>query len=195
MTLKKKLAIACGGMIAITVLHIIIFWGVGLHDTPHKADVIVVLANTVNPDGSISNRLKSRIDKGLELYNAHYAPLIVVSGGMGKEGYNEAQVMQRYLLEQGVPQHAIIVDDTGINTQATAEHTRDLLRKKNLQSAIVVTQTYHILRSIYSFRRAGVPTIYHAHADYYEVRDIYSTARDIIGFYDYVLFRTWAPTK
>lgn len=195
MTRKKKLAIACGSIIAITALHVVIFWGVGLHDTTQKADAIVVLANTVNPDGSISNRLKSRIDKGLELYNAHYAPLIVVSGGMGKEGYNEAQVMQQYLLEHGVPEQAIILDDTGINTQATAEHTRNMVTQKNIRSVIVVTQTYHILRSVYAFHRAGVPAIYHAHATYYEIRDIYSTARDIVGFYDYAFMRDWSPTK
>lgn len=195
MTLKKKIVLACAGLVTIVVAHVVVFWYVGLHDTTHAADAIVILANTVNPDGSMSDRLKSRIDKGLELYQAHYAPLLVVSGGMGKEGYNEARVMQNYLREHAVPATDIVVDDTGVNTQATAEHTAAMAKERNWHAVIVVTQPYHILRSIYAFHRAGVPRTYHAHATFYEIRDAYSTARDIVGFYDYLLFRNWSHTQ
>lgn len=189
MTLKKKLGIACVATVTAIATHVAIFWYVGIHDTTHTADAIVILANTVNPDGSMSDRLQGRIDKGLELYQTHYAPIIIVSGGTGKEGYNEARAMEKYLLEQHVPAQDIIVDNTGINTQATAEHTRAILNEKHMRSVIVVTQAYHILRSVHAFHKAGVPEIYHAHAHYYEIRDIYSTARDIVAFYDYLLFR------
>lgn len=189
MTIKQKLYTACGIVAVVGITHVAIFWYVGLHDTTHKADVIVILANTVNPDGSMSDRLQSRLDKGLELYRANYAPLIVVSGGMGKEGYNEARVMQQYLLAQKVPTENIIVDDTGINTLTTAQHTKDILAKRNLRSAVVVTQFFHILRSEYAFRKVGITEVYRAHANFYEIRDLYATARDIIAFYDYLLFR------
>lgn len=189
MTIKQKLYATCGTIAVIGIAHVAIFWYVGLHDTTHKADVIVVLGNTVNPDGSISDRLKGRLDKGLELYRANYAPLIIVSGGLGKEGYNEAQVMQQYLLTQKVPAENIIVDDTGINTLATAQHAKDLLAKRNLHSAIVVTQFFHILRSEYAFHKVGITEVYRAHANFYEIRDLYATAREIIAFYDYLLFR------
>lgn len=187
--LKKRLLITLSVLVGVGVIHVTVFWYVGLHDTTHKADVIVILANTVNPDGSMSNRLQSRLDKGLELYRANYAPLIVVSGGLGKEGYNEAVVMQQYLLAQKVPAENIVVDDTGINTLTTAQHTKDILAKRNLHSAVVVTQFFHILRSEYAFHKVGIPEVYRAHANFYEIRDLYATARDIIAFYDYLLFR------
>lgn len=189
MTLKRKLYVACVAVATIVVVHVAVFWYTGLRDTTNKADVIVILANTVNPDGSMSNRLQGRLNKGLELYRANYAPLIVVSGGLGKEGYNEAVVMQQYLLTQNVPAENIIVDDTGINTLATAQHTKDILAKRNLHSAIVVTQFFHILRSVYAFQKVGIAETYHAHANYYEIRDLYATARDIVAFYVYLLFR------
>lgn len=131
MTIKQKLYTVCAIIAAIAVTHVVVFWYVGLHDTTHKADVIVILGNTVNPDGSISDRLQNRLNKGLELYRANFAQLIIVSGGLGKEGYNEAQVMQQYLLTQKVPAENIIVDDTGINTLATAQHTKDILAQRN----------------------------------------------------------------
>lgn len=40
----------------------------GFNDEIGKAEVAVILGNTVNEDGSLSPRLKARLDKGLELY-------------------------------------------------------------------------------------------------------------------------------
>ena len=40
-------------------------WSVGLHDEAGLADVVVVLGNTVHPDGSPSARLRARLDKAI----------------------------------------------------------------------------------------------------------------------------------
>lgn len=85
--LKAILFKICIGLAFIGLVHVSVFWYIGLHDHVQKADAIVILANTVNPDGSMSNRLKGRLDRGLQLYRANFAPLIIVSGGMGAEGY------------------------------------------------------------------------------------------------------------
>lgn len=97
--------------------------------------------------------------------------------------------MQQYLRAQKIPSEHIIVDNTGINTLTTAQHTREILTKNNLHSVIVVTQFYHILRSVYALHKVGITEVYRAHAHFYEIRDLYSTARDIVAFYDYLLFR------
>src|SRR5690348_5039955 len=75
----------------------------GLHDRVGKADIALVLGNTVNPDGTPSPRLRARLDKTLELYRAGYFPEVIASGGVGKEGYDEASVMRDYLVSRGIP--------------------------------------------------------------------------------------------
>jgi vancomycin permeability regulator SanA len=45
----------------------------------------------------------------------------------------------------------------------------------------VVTQFFHITRSRYALQRAGIDTVYSAHASYFEARDVYSLAREVIA--------------
>ena len=102
-------------------LHTIIIVIVGLNDNVAQADAIVIFGNKVETDGTPSKRLQSRLDKGLELYNQGVAPLLIVSGGLGIEGYEEAVVMKEYLLNQGISEDAIIEDRNGYDTYQTSK--------------------------------------------------------------------------
>jgi vancomycin permeability regulator SanA len=89
----------------------------------------VVLGNTVNKDGTLSNRLKARLDKFVELYNKNFCPKISVSGGLGKEGFKGAEIMRLYLLANAIDDKNIIVDNNGNNTFLTAKFTADYMLK------------------------------------------------------------------
>jgi len=80
----------------------------GLHDKGTKADVAIILGNKVNEDGTVSNRLKARLDEGLQLYNQHRVQKIIVSGGLGKEGFWEGSKMQEHLVANKIPAANII---------------------------------------------------------------------------------------
>ena len=92
----------------------------GLNDEISVSDAAVILGNKVEPSGLPSERLKSRLDKGLELYKNGFVKYIIVSGGKGKEGYDEARVMHKYLLANNVPENSIIEDSEGMNSHMTA---------------------------------------------------------------------------
>lgn len=167
------------------IMHEVIIIFDGLTDEIEKSDVIVILGNKVNQDGSLSLRLKSRLDKGLELYNDSMAPIIFVSGGLGKEGYYEGSVMARYLISEGVDSLAIIIDNKGNTTQLTANNFRQYFSEKH--SVTVVSQYYHISRTKLAFRNVGVETVYGVHSSYFEVRDTYSLFREFFGYYKYLI--------
>ncbi|MBL0349008.1 MAG: YdcF family protein [Elusimicrobia bacterium] len=153
----------------------------GLNDDLFPADLIVVLGNTVQPDGTPSPRLKARLDRAAELFRTTNAPLILVSGGVGKEGFNESAVMADYLATKGIPAAALLRDPGGINTRATAQNTAIVLQNRHRDSALVVSQYFHVARSVWPLRQAGVRRVGHAHAFYYEWRDFYSISREIIA--------------
>lgn len=158
----------------------------GLTDNLGKADVAVVLGNKVEKDGQPSPRLKSRLDRTIELYQRKYFDLIIVSGGIGKEGYDEADVMKDYLINFGIPANKILIDNQGLNTFLTAQNTRKLTKKLNFQSVLLVTQYYHITRTKLAFKKAGFRQIYSAHAYIFEWRDFYSLIREFFGYYQYL---------
>ncbi|WP_210114268.1 YdcF family protein [Hymenobacter aquaticus] len=160
----------------------------GLTDSGQRADVAVVLGNTVNPDGSLSERLRQRLDCGLHLYRAGRVPRLLVSGGLGKEGFYEGSKMRDYLRQQGVPGNRIIVDNKGNTTELTVRNTLSLQDSLGFRSLITVSQYYHLTRTKMLFRKAGFTHISSASPRYVEWRDVYSLGREFVGYYQQQLF-------
>ena len=164
------LLLACAAAIAID----------GLRDDVRASDVGVVLGSKVIPDGIPSDRLRARLDKTAELYRQGMFKHIIVSGGTGIEGYSEGRVMAAYLSErQAIPRAAILIDEQGNTTEATARNSAAIMKAQGFRSAIVITQFFHLTRSRLALQRAGVETVGTAHASYFEARDIYSLAREL----------------
>jgi vancomycin permeability regulator SanA len=159
----------------------------GLNDRVGRADIALVLGNKVNVDGSPSDRLRARLDKTLELYGAGYFPTIIVSGGTGKEGHDEAKVMRNYLVTNGIPEGTIIMDNAGGNTYASAKNTLQISRKLGKHSVFVISQYFHLPRTRMVLGRLGVSEIYTAHADFFECRDVYSALREVAAYVKYAL--------
>lgn len=159
----------------------------GLIDNIHKSDVIVVLGNRVEPDGTPSPRLKSRLDKAAEIYEQVNPSFILVSGGIGKEGFDEAKVMKEYLVEKGIPAEKIWEDNKGVDSFETAKNTKAFMEENNLHSALLVTNYYHVPRTYLALKKAGIDEIYSAHANYFEMRDLYSIPREVIGYAYYLV--------
>ncbi|RPD44586.1 YdcF family protein [Hymenobacter sediminis] len=186
-TAKRLIISALIVLISWFILHSAAVTIDGLTDDIQPVDCLIVLGNTVNPDGSLSARLQARLDKSLELYRQGVSPLILVSGGLGKEGHYEGTVMQRYLVAQGVPAQAIFIDNKGNNTQATARNYARIAQQQHLRSALVVSQFFHLSRTKLLLRKQGVPEVHAAHATYYEWRDAYALIREFLAYYAYLL--------
>ena len=158
----------------------------GISGEIHEADVAVVFGNTVNPEGLPSRRLAARLDTAAELYQRGVFKNVVVSGGLGREGFDEAVVMKNYLTQRGVPQDQIIVDSLGVTTAATAINVAALAKMHHWSSVLVISQYFHIPRCRLALSRAGMNPLYSAYARYVEFRDVYSIFREVIGYAAYL---------
>jgi vancomycin permeability regulator SanA len=185
--MKKSIRFILGILIAWFLTHIILIVIDGLNDENVKSDVGVIFGNKVNPDGSLSERLVKRLDKGIELYNDSIIKLIVVSGGLGKEGYYEGTKMFDYLIYKGIPKDKIIIDNLANTTEATAVNIRKM--NLNIKSLTVISQYYHITRAKLAFRNNGFDLVYGGHAKYFELRDFYSLIREFFGYYKYLIIK------
>lgn len=160
----------------------------GLNDEISVSDAAVILGNKVEPSGLPSERLKSRLDKGLELYKNGLVKYIIVSGGKGNDGCDEARVMHKYLLANNVPENSIIEDPEGMNSHMTAVNSKKIMKVKGFESVIIVSQYYHLSRCKLAFRKAGIDNPRSAHPDFFELRDAYSLIREFFGYYYYLFF-------
>jgi len=180
-------------IITITGIGIIytgIIVGYGLKNHIFIADTGVILGNQVLPSGVPSERLKARLDKGFELFMAGTVKTLIVSGGLGKEGYQEAFVMRQYLIDKGVPEDKIFTDTDGNTTIDTARNGYSICQSHDHKTAIIVSQYYHILRTKIAFTKAGFDPdkTGTASADYFEIRDLYSIFRELFAIPKYLLW-------
>jgi len=121
-----------------------------MHHSLEKSDCILVL-------GTYDERLAVR---GAELFLEGYAPLLIISGGLGgfaKENWHEPEAdhFARIAIEMGVPKEKIIIENKSTNTGENIIFTKKLLQEKGLdpQSFIVVQKPYMERRSYATFKK------------------------------------------
>ncbi|MBQ4271790.1 MAG: YdcF family protein [Clostridiales bacterium] len=120
--------------------------------TIEDADCIIVLGCGVYED-TPSPLLEDRINIAVDLYFEGKAPKILMSGDHGKSNYDEVNVMRNYAMERGVPSEDIFMDHAGFSTYETMYRAKEIF---GVESAIVVTQRYHLYRSLYNANAMGM---------------------------------------
>jgi len=169
-------------------IHTIFVIWVGLNGEVKRADVAIVLGNKVNENGIPSPRLQSRLDRAIRLYQEGTIKKIIVSGGQGVEGHEEADIMREVLVKTGISEADIITDRNGNDTFKTAQNGKSIMETQGFKTVIVVTQYYHIARTKLAFRRFGVKPVYSAYAEMGpEIRDPYALIREFVAYYYYLL--------
>ncbi|WP_233635718.1 YdcF family protein [Hymenobacter setariae] len=135
----RKIIYGLGLLAAWVLVHTLVITWDGLRDDQRRADIGVVLGNKVNEDGTLSQRLTQRLACGLALYRSGRVRQLLVSGGLGKEGFYEGTKMRDYLRAHGVPDSVIIVDNAGNTTQQTVRNTARLRATQPIRSVLVVS--------------------------------------------------------
>lgn len=135
--------------------------------TPHQ--VAIVLGAGLRHDGTPSRVLEDRLATALTLYQLGRTRSILVSGGPSRSGGHEVDAMRAWLRAQGVPAEVIQTDRFGLRTRATMQRA---VSTYGIHEAALCTQRFHLPRSLYLARRAGMEAVGVA-AD----RHIYQRAR------------------
>jgi SanA protein len=107
--------------------------------------VAIVFGAGLRRDGRPTAVLADRIATAVELYHAGRVDKLLVSGSSHAGGYDEAGSMRSFALELGVPADDIISDSSGDRTFLTCLRARDIF---GIESAVLVTQRYHLPRAL-----------------------------------------------
>lgn len=127
-------------------------------DRPVKeSDCLIALGAKVRPDGSMSNSLRWRCEAALEAWEKGLAGEIIVCGGQGEdEPKPEADAMRKWLTERGVPAEKIHTDAVSTDTMENIANAAKIMGEKGWTTAAVVTSDYHVQRSLWLARDAGI---------------------------------------
>ena len=99
-------------------------------------------------------------DRAAELYLEGWAPLVIMSGGLGNLTQDmwtvpEADQFAAIAIKKGVPANAVLVENQSTNTGENIQFTQRLLKKMGLEphSFIVVQKPYMERRSYATFKK------------------------------------------
>lgn len=128
-------------------------------DEAQEAQVIIVLG-AAEYRGRPSPVLRARLDHAYELYKKGLAPRVFTTGGPGGDpDYTEGQVGRDYLVKRGVPLEDILVEGEGDSTVHTVVVVSEVMHRMGLQTAILVSDGYHIYRAKRILEDKGI-TVY-----------------------------------
>ena len=115
-------------------------------------DYIIILGCKIRKDGSLTPLLKGRVDKALEFRNKQLKNkgtdlIFIPSGGKGDdEIISESEAMKKYLIEKGIKEKNIILENKSKNTYENIKNSYKLIKRKNA-NIVFSTTNYHILRA------------------------------------------------
>lgn len=153
--------------------------------SPHikKADAIIILGAAINTPA-----LYNRSLEGLRLYEAGDAPVMVLSGGrISNKDISEAGYMLRVLDKNANQPLNVILDEQSGSTYENVKNSRAKL--PNAQSVIIVSDKFHLARSVIMAHALGFKTIYYSapDANYYNFKELsYYYFREMAAMIAYI---------
>jgi vancomycin permeability regulator SanA len=164
----------------------------GTTDYRRPADAAIIFGARVYASGRPSPLLADRIATGVELYRTGLVGTLVMSGGDGVDGFNEALVMRDEAVAAGVEPAAVLVDPAGNTTEATVDNTLALLAARGQGSIppplIAVSQAYHLPRIQLAYANGGIDVLTVPAADPEPIREMPLLAlREVPAFWAYFI--------
>lgn len=149
-------------------------------------DYVIILGAQVRGT-RITKSLKKRLEKAYEYLDENPNTVAIVSGGQGEgEDLSEAQCMRDYLIQYGISEERIIMEDKSTNTAENIEFSMEKIKehsKKESPQVGVITNNFHVYRAVAICKKSG-----------YEISGI-AAKSDKILFVNYMVREFFAIVK
>jgi len=144
-----------------------------------NGDVLVMFGNgatldtpDLNSSGHLSGAAANRLLTTARLYYVTKLPMILSGGRVFKENGNESQIAKRQLIELGIPEQKIIIEDKSRNTAENALYTRNILEKFDYRKPVLIVSAIQMQRAVMNLEKLGIevipyPTDYRKNINWY----------------------------
>jgi SanA protein len=146
-----------------------------------NAEFAIVLGAGIMRNGTPGTYLQKRLDDALILYSNKKVEKILLTGDNGSVSHDEISVMNNYLTINGIPQDKIFADYAGFDTYSSMERADKIFE---ISDAIIVSQYYHLPRTLYIARNKGInATGFVTNSQYgrraYKFREWFATVKSV----------------
>ena len=129
--------------------------------------VAIVFGAGLRRDGTPTAVLRDRVETAAQLYFDGKAEKLLMSGDNRVADYNEPESMRQHARSLGVPDKAIVLDYAGRRTYDTCYRAKAVF---GVESAILVTQKFHMSRALFTCNALGLKAVGVEAANYYYLK-------------------------
>lgn len=181
------IAIIAAGIIYVSILSVLMYKA--QENNPDDPNVIVVLGCKVNGEKP-SRMLRRRLDAAYDALQKQPDTLCIVSGGQGSnEKISEAQAMKNYLVDKGIDESRIIMEDNSTSTYENIQFSLKILDEMGMSHDMtLVTDGFHQYRASLIAKSQGVENVT-AYSAYTEPRYLFTYwVREWLGLTHFFVF-------
>ena len=128
-----------------------------------KGDVIILLGGGIYEDvrdltgsGFPGEDMLGRLVTAVRLHKRKNIPIIISFGSVYKDRNAGAPIVKRFLMDLGVEESQIILEDRSRDTFENAKYSIEICEQRGFTSPILMTSAYHLKRSCWVFEHLGM---------------------------------------
>ena len=147
------------GTAVVCILAVCLLIGAAANNAPTEDEDVTVVVLGCQVKGSRSGiMLRQRIETAYEYLDAHPEALCVATGGKGSgENISEGECIRRELVELGIANDRIFVEDRSVNTAENMAFSAEIIAENGLSPTILVaSDNFHQLRASIFASRVGL---------------------------------------
>ncbi|WP_170970858.1 YdcF family protein [Paenibacillus terrae] len=204
--LEKKFSAAKRLMLCLLVIIVIalVWGGIRFWDmnnaastTPlQQAQVGIVLGASMW-GAEPSPGLKERLNEALQLYRNGTVKRLIVSGGLDKPTYpyTEAEGMQRYLVDRGIPAQHIVLENHATSTYENLLYSQRIMQEYGWSSTVIITHSYHGPRALEIARFLNLERPQMALAESKVLNMPLHQSREVLAYAKWTLQKWWLSAQ
>src|ERR1035438_7253914 len=120
---------------------------------PFNNDGLLLGTGKLIVKGRVNQHFVRRIDAAAALYRGGKVKRLILSGD---KAYDEPMEMKRALLQRGVPESALVLDNYGLRTLDSVVRARDVFKCARLT---IISERFHDFRALFLSRYFGIDPV------------------------------------
>lgn len=147
--------------------YITLNFAISLWSRGKQATILLVLGSQLDDIDNVTNVLRRRLDEAIQMYyrqksRTHSKITIIVTGGPQHQStYSEAEGMENYLIQKGIPAEDILLEPRAKNTDENFKFANELIKEHRLSGKVaVITSRFHLMRATYIARQSHFKAYY-----------------------------------
>lgn len=150
-------------------------------------EYVIILGAQVRGD-TPSRTLQKRIDAAADYLEQYPLAIAVCSGGQGRgENISEAEAIRRGLLERGIEEERILLEDRSTSTLENITYSMEIIGDETLPVTII-TNDFHMFRALHIAWKQGLSAAqgysaisFQPVTIHYYVREFFAVVKDLLA--------------